>query len=138
MVHLTEVTDPSLPVFYVSVYDSTERPEVFPDTEAAQRWVNENRPDWKVDTEIVRQRWNARIGYDSMVQQSQAEGWYKRGPAPDPETPGSPDSEYSVVGVAHAGLTCFVYVDQSDAEASQFLSNLSRLHRPDIRCTRSI
>jgi hypothetical protein len=130
------------PIFYVSVYDSSEQPEVFPTTEAAEQWVNEHHPNstWKADDEIVRQRWNARIGWDAMVQQAKAEGWYQDGPQPDPPGSGAPDGDYVTVSVAHAGLTTFVYVDSSDAEAHKFLGNLSplapagyTLHRVQMR-----
>lgn len=123
------VIDATLPLFYVSVYGSSERPEVFPTTEAAEVWVNEHHPNskWNAHTETVRQRWNARIGWDGMVQQAKAEGWYQHGPQPDPPGSGAPDGDYTVVGAAHTGLTCFVYVDKSDAEANTFLGNLSPL-----------
>jgi hypothetical protein len=126
---MTEANDLAPPIFYVSVYDSSEPPELFPTTEAADRWVNEHHPNsaWKADGETVRQRWNARIGWDEMVQLARAEGWYRHGPQPDPPGVGAPDSDYMTVGVAHAGLTTYVYVDKSDAEAHEFLGNLSPL-----------
>ncbi len=128
MVDLRSAVDLGAQLFHVVVYDSPERPELFPDAEAAKRWAQANRPDWKAYAEPVRHRRLARFVHDNDIRQARAEGWYQPGPIPDPIDPTAPDPEYVAVGVAHAGLTVYIYANQSDAVAGGFLSQLSPHH----------
>lgn len=124
-----QVTSLEEQAFFVSVYGSAERPEVFASEESAGAWIEERHPDsgWAVHREIVLQRSNARIGWDGMVQTARNNGWYQHGPQPDPPDRGAPDSQLGIVYTAHAGVTCYVYVDRSDAVANTFLQGLSPL-----------
>jgi len=116
-------------MLYVSVYGATEAPAVFVDETAAREWLAEHHPesDWDVHAEMVKHRWNARIGWESMVETAKNEGWYRLGPQPDPPDQGAPDGDEHAVFAVHPGVTCYVYVDQSDAEANTFLARLSPL-----------
>ena len=128
MVDLSYVTDPSPPVFYVDVCDSADPPEIFSDEQTARRWVDENRPGWKVESEMVRQRWEAKASYEGAVEEAQTGGWYQPGPVPAPLAPSASESQYPVVYIAHSGLTTFVFADKSDAEAIHFVWSLSPEH----------
>jgi hypothetical protein len=116
--------DFDLPLFYVCVFDSADKPELFSTPAEAEAWAQANRPAWRTTTAMVYQRWNARISLDNLRRQAREEGWYRPGPAPRPERPGVASPERRYVGVAHAGHRVRVYADRSDAEANHFLSKL--------------
>ena len=124
-----QVTNSEKQTLFVSVYGSSERPEVFVSKESADAWVEQyhSNSDWAVYSEIVLQRLRARVSWDGLVETAKKEGWYQHGPQPDPPDQGAPDSQYDVVYAAHAGITCFVHVDKSDEEANTFLGSLSPL-----------
>lgn len=118
----------TLPVYYVDVCDSTVPPEIFAREETARRWAEEHHPDWRVDSEMVRQRFAAAASYSGAVEEAQTGGWYRPGPVPAPLSPHTPEPEHPWVYVVHAGLTAFVFADRSDATAIHYVWSLSPEH----------
>lgn len=128
MVDLSYVNDPNLVVYYVDVYDSAEAPVLFAREQTARQWALEHHPDWKVDSEMVRQRWEAGESYKGAVEEARAGGWYRPGPGPIPRTPDTPGVRYDFVFVVHGGLTTFVFQDKSDGEAVYHVWSLHPEH----------
>lgn len=113
------------PVVHVAVYDSHEVPEVYLDSETAQARAVELGAGWSTAHEYVKTRALARKNFGDLVQLAREEGWYREGPRPDPISESEFDETYRWVTVVHSGRVVFVYEDESDAVANDFLSRLS-------------
>jgi hypothetical protein len=127
-VNFSSAIKPKPVVYYVDVADSTDTPELFANEASALAWAKQHHPDWKIESEMVRQRFEAAVGYNGAVEEAQTGGWYRPGPVPTPRDPDAPGPPHEVVYVVHSGLTTFVFQDKSDADATYYVWSLHPEH----------